>query len=247
MAKRLDGVLRSDSRRARWAMTSTDLPDGETYVIPKSPLVPLETPALAGTVVTFQPHTRSRSIPRWHVIRFTIGVRSPSRSPICGGTVALTSLDSLTDLDRPDDLARRRGLPGHRSRPVLPRRHHRSGDRADRERPRPSADSARPRQPCLEFALTTNQDSGVWGGTSEEERRKLRRQWRRSPSAARQLTTPRSAALRRPPPSGGRSRPGRSPGRPVTVRRAPTGRTTVPGRSPSPRRAERRSCRRARW
>ena len=31
--------------------------------------------------------------------------------------------------------------------------------------------------PCLEFALTTNQDSGVWGGTSEEERRKLRRQW----------------------------------------------------------------------
>ncbi len=28
---------------------------------------------------------------------------------------------------------------------------------------------------CLEFALTTNQDSGVWGGTSEEERRHLRR------------------------------------------------------------------------
>ena len=31
--------------------------------------------------------------------------------------------------------------------------------------------------PCLEFALMTNQDSGVWGGTSEEERRKLRKQW----------------------------------------------------------------------
>ena len=31
--------------------------------------------------------------------------------------------------------------------------------------------------PCLEFALATNQDSGVWGGTSEEERRKLRRAW----------------------------------------------------------------------
>lgn len=29
---------------------------------------------------------------------------------------------------------------------------------------------------CLEFALTTNQDSGIWGGTSEEERRMLRRQ-----------------------------------------------------------------------
>ena len=33
--------------------------------------------------------------------------------------------------------------------------------------------------PCLEFALATNQDSGVWGGTSEEERRALRRQWLR--------------------------------------------------------------------
>ena len=31
--------------------------------------------------------------------------------------------------------------------------------------------------PCLEFALITNQDSGVWGGTSEEERRKLRKSW----------------------------------------------------------------------
>lgn len=32
------------------------------------------------------------------------------------------------------------------------------------------------KEPCLEFALITNQDSGVWGGTSEEERRVLRRQ-----------------------------------------------------------------------
>lgn len=30
---------------------------------------------------------------------------------------------------------------------------------------------------CLEFALMTNQDTGVWGGTSEEERRKLRKVW----------------------------------------------------------------------
>jgi WhiB family redox-sensing transcriptional regulator len=30
---------------------------------------------------------------------------------------------------------------------------------------------------CLDFALTTNQDSGVWGGTAEEERRKIRRKW----------------------------------------------------------------------
>jgi WhiB family redox-sensing transcriptional regulator len=30
---------------------------------------------------------------------------------------------------------------------------------------------------CLEFALATNQESGVWGDTSEEERRKLRKAW----------------------------------------------------------------------
>ena len=30
---------------------------------------------------------------------------------------------------------------------------------------------------CLDYALSTNQDSGIWGGTSEEERRALRRQW----------------------------------------------------------------------
>jgi WhiB family redox-sensing transcriptional regulator len=38
-------------------------------------------------------------------------------------------------------------------------------------------DQCEVRQPCLDFALTSNQDSGIWGGTSEEERRKLRRQW----------------------------------------------------------------------
>jgi WhiB family redox-sensing transcriptional regulator len=30
---------------------------------------------------------------------------------------------------------------------------------------------------CLEFALATNQEAGVWGGTSEDERRKLRKAW----------------------------------------------------------------------
>ncbi len=49
-------------------------------------------------------------------------------------------------------------------------------------------DSCEAKAPCLEFALTTNQDSGVWGGTSEEERRKLRRAWvaqqRRAAAAA---------------------------------------------------------------
>ena len=33
------------------------------------------------------------------------------------------------------------------------------------------------REACLEFALQTNQEAGVWGGTSEEERRKLRKAW----------------------------------------------------------------------
>ena len=30
-------------------------------------------------------------------------------------------------------------------------------------------------EPCLEWALSTNQDAGVWGGLTEEERRSLRR------------------------------------------------------------------------
>lgn len=29
---------------------------------------------------------------------------------------------------------------------------------------------------CLEFAIETNQDTGIWGGTSEEERRQIRRE-----------------------------------------------------------------------
>jgi WhiB family transcriptional regulator, redox-sensing transcriptional regulator len=32
------------------------------------------------------------------------------------------------------------------------------------------------RRDCLDFALATNQDSGIWGGLSEEERRAIRRQ-----------------------------------------------------------------------
>ena len=44
------------------------------------------------------------------------------------------------------------------------------------------------RRPCLNFALETNQDTGVWGGTTEDERRALRRNW---------LRTRRQAALTR--------------------------------------------------
>ena len=39
---------------------------------------------------------------------------------------------------------------------------------------------------CLDFALSTNQDTGVWGATSEEERRIIRRRLR----AAAALATP---------------------------------------------------------
>ncbi len=34
------------------------------------------------------------------------------------------------------------------------------------------------RRACLQFALTTNQEFGVWGGYDEDERHQLRREWR---------------------------------------------------------------------
>jgi WhiB family redox-sensing transcriptional regulator len=30
---------------------------------------------------------------------------------------------------------------------------------------------------CLEYALVTNEQYGIWGGTTEDERRKLRKGW----------------------------------------------------------------------
>ena len=36
------------------------------------------------------------------------------------------------------------------------------------------------RDACLQFALETNQESGIWGGTSEDERRRSRRAWQTS-------------------------------------------------------------------
>ena len=30
---------------------------------------------------------------------------------------------------------------------------------------------------CLQFAFETNQEAGIWGGTSEDERPRLRRAW----------------------------------------------------------------------
>lgn len=34
------------------------------------------------------------------------------------------------------------------------------------------------REECLEFALLTRQEDGIWGGTTETERRRLRRRLR---------------------------------------------------------------------
>lgn len=31
------------------------------------------------------------------------------------------------------------------------------------------------REPCLEFALSSNQDAGIWGGLTEDERRSMKR------------------------------------------------------------------------
>lgn len=39
-------------------------------------------------------------------------------------------------------------------------------------------------KPCLEFALATNQEAGIWGGVTEEERRKLRKAWLEKSRAA---------------------------------------------------------------
>jgi WhiB family redox-sensing transcriptional regulator len=41
------------------------------------------------------------------------------------------------------------------------------------------------RDQCLEWALATGQDAGVWGGMSEEERRALRRVRRREATGSR--------------------------------------------------------------
>lgn len=39
------------------------------------------------------------------------------------------------------------------------------------------------REVCLEWAMLTGQDAGIWGGLSEEERRALRRARRRQEAA----------------------------------------------------------------
>lgn len=39
------------------------------------------------------------------------------------------------------------------------------------------------REPCLEFALSTREAEGIWGGTTSRERRRLLRQRRKTAAA----------------------------------------------------------------
>jgi len=90
--------------------------------------------------------------------------------------VALTSADSLSLTSEPDrwrDLAACRDTDPDLFFPVGT-----TGPAIDQiAAAKAVCNQCEAKEPCLEFALTTNQDSGVWGGFSEEERRKLRRQW----------------------------------------------------------------------
>ena len=55
------------------------------------------------------------------------------------------------------------------------------------------------RAECLDFALDTNQDSGIWGGLTEEERRVIRRRRaRRARAAAGRLAPTECGRQRRP-------------------------------------------------
>jgi WhiB family redox-sensing transcriptional regulator len=44
------------------------------------------------------------------------------------------------------------------------------------------------REQCLEFALATGQDAGVWGGLSEDERRSLKRRRARARAHGKTVT-----------------------------------------------------------
>ena len=48
-------------------------------------------------------------------------------------------------------------------------------------------------QACLDFALTTRQDDGVWGGLTETERRRLRRRRQEAARAERRAAASRAA------------------------------------------------------
>ena len=91
-----------------------------------------------------------------------------------GGEVALTWSRSIEwDLE---DWRCRCGLPGHGSGLFFPVGT--TGPAIEQiESAKAVCRQCEAQMACLEFALATNQESGIWGGTSEEERRKLRKAW----------------------------------------------------------------------
>jgi len=110
-------------------------------------------------------------IPRWHVKLVTTG--DPIRR---GGPVALTQSRSLSlTIERDDwrDQSACRDTDPDLFFPVGT-----TGPAIEQiENAKAVCRVCDVQKQCLDFALTTNQDSGIWGGTSEEERRALRRQW----------------------------------------------------------------------
>lgn len=56
------------------------------------------------------------------------------------------------------------------------------------------------RAPCLDFAVTTNQEHGIWGGVGEYTRRKLRRDRRVAATRPPGRHDPSRPAKRTPPP-----------------------------------------------
>src|SRR3954452_12591695 len=97
----------------------------------------------------------------------------PCEALICGGTVALTALSLTVDND-----AWRAGAACRDTDPDLFFPVGTTGPAIEQiEAAKAVCRECEAQTACLEFALATNQDTGVWGGTSEEERRKLRKQW----------------------------------------------------------------------
>jgi WhiB family redox-sensing transcriptional regulator len=64
------------------------------------------------------------------------------------------------------------------------------------------------RSDCLQFAVSTNQEFGVWGGTTEDERRDLRRHWLRRTVRQETSVPPGRAARGGRTPVGATAHPG---------------------------------------
>src|SRR3954452_7469417 len=97
----------------------------------------------------------------------------PCEALICGGTVALTALSLTVDNDNWRQYAACRDTDPDLFFPVGT-----TGPAIEQiDAAKAVCCACDVQSACLEFALATNQESGVWGGTSEEERRKLRKAW----------------------------------------------------------------------